>query len=460
MNFKNGSKRCQWLLILPFAVFLISFLVISCIIQYNENISREIEQKHTQAVVAEYASGVESAMDHTLSMTYAISALVQQGNGKVENFDGIVAKMLPMYPGAAAFQLAPAGIVTQCYPLLGNEKIIGYNIFLDPHQAKEARLTRDSRNLFLAGPYDLVQGGRGGLGRLPVFLEDAAGNFTFWGFVTILLHYPEVFKNIGLERLEQSGYAYEIWCHDIATGKKETVVASEAPLQGIPIEKKISTPGHPWTLSVTPIETESTFSYSWLRWSMGILICGLLAWITHLILKLQERAQFLRSMALVDDLTQLPNRRAIMSSLAKAQERVKKSGKMLAVGYFDIDNFKAINDTFGHDAGDEVLCCVAQRIRLALPAQHALGRLGGDEFLFVLNDVQNIWEAVHIMQDIYPVVTRPLLLNGQERRLAISIGLTLYPLDASGPELLVQHADHAMYEAKQSGKRQWHIYGS
>ena len=219
-------------------------------------------------------------------------------------------------------------------------------------------------------------------------------------------------------------------------------------------------PGPPWILSVTPLVSKHDFSHIWLRWGLGLLVCGLLAWVTHLIQRLQERAYRLRCMALVDDLTQLPNRPAIMSSLAEAQQKVQKSGKMLAVGYFDIDNFKSINDNFGHDAGDEVLCRVAQRVRSALPEQHFLGRLGGDEFLFVLNDVKNIWEAVHITQDIYPIVTRPIMLNGQERRLAISIGITLYPLDASSPEILVQHADHAMYEAKKSGKSRWHIYGS
>lgn len=455
----DDHPRC-WLAGLPILVFVVSFAAISVIFHYSENASQEVEQKRTLAIVAEYASGVKSAMDHTLSMTYAMSALVQQGNGRIENFDGLVAKMLPMYPGAAAFQLAPNGIVSQCYPLEGNEKIIGHDLFLDPHQAAEARLTRDSGNLFLAGPYSLIQGGQGGLGRLPVFLVDEAGNSVFWGFVTILLHYPDVFANIGLERLEQNGYAYEIWCDDFETGERETIVASQTPLRGKPIDWEIAVPGHPWMLSVTPISTQAAGSHAWLRWVMGLLVCSLLSWVAHLILQLQERASRLRNMALVDDLTQLPNRHAIMSSLAKAQKEVRKSGKMLAVGYFDIDNFKAVNDNFGHDAGDEVLRCVAQRVRLALPEQHFLGRLGGDEFLFVLNDVQNIWEAVHITQDIYPIVTRPIMLSGQERSLAISIGITLYPLDAVSPELLVQHADHAMYEAKKSGKSRWHIYGS
>ena len=144
-------------------------------VRHSEQLQREKSMALATDLAADHAQSLQRGIERALSATYAIAALVRQGHGKVEGFEGIATEMLPFYPGIAALGLSPGGVICCVVPLAGNEKSIGFNQLTDIAQNKEARLARDTGHLTLAGPLMLAQGGMGVVGRLPIFLSDLDG---------------------------------------------------------------------------------------------------------------------------------------------------------------------------------------------------------------------------------------------------------------------------------------------
>ena len=130
-------------------------------------------------------------------------------------------------------------------------------------------------------------------------------------------------------------------------------------------------------------------------------------------------------------------------------------GSGFAVCFLDLDEFKAVNDRFGHDAGDELLVQVAQRLENSLRQSDMAFRLGGDEFVILLTNISRIDQAKPILERIMATSRQPGRLKNQELYYGISMGVALYPSDATTPEDLIGYADRAMYAAKRSGKSRW-----
>lgn len=436
----------------PVLTFLTVLLLVSYGVFLSEVYRLDLAKARGRLVAEHCAADISMAIEHTLSVTYVLDALLQEGDGEIPSFPALAARLLPMYPGAAALQLAPGGVVTECFPLEGNEPVIGHDLFHDPQRMAEAVSGRDGGRLLFFGPYALLQGGQGGIGRLPVFLPDFQGRPVFWGFVTVLTRYPETLQNHSLQAIEKDGYSYELWRYHPETGEKMRIAASPAPLQAAPIETGISVPGNVWYLSLTPQEGWMNYPALAVKVVGALVFSLLLAWLVHLMLQTKASESAMKCIAMQDELTRLPNRRGLMAELQTAWQQAWEKGSSLTVGFFDIDAFKAVNDTLGHDAGDHVLCTLSARLRTVLPPGDYLGRLGGDEFLFVLCGAQTSEQRQAQMQALLAAALQPILWRGTECRCSISIGFTCYPKDPGGPELLVQHADRAMYEAKRKGK--------
>ena len=162
----------------------------------------------------------------------------------------------------------------------------------------------------------------------------------------------------------------------------------------------------------------------------------------------------LRELAHHDSLTGLPNRLLLRDRLGRALARAEREGHAVATLFLDLDGFKRVNDTLGHDAGDEVLKEAARRILAAVRSVDTAARLGGDEFTVVLEKVQGA-EAVGAVTDrLLAELSRPYAVAGAEVRLSVSVGVSLFPDDARGSEELMRLADAAMYRAKRAGKNQ------
>ena len=163
----------------------------------------------------------------------------------------------------------------------------------------------------------------------------------------------------------------------------------------------------------------------------------------------------LAHLAYYDNLTDLPNRKMILDRLQHALAIAKRGPHYLAVMFIDLDNFKRVNDTMGHQVGDEMLRAISQRLAALLRESDSLGRLGGDEFVIILEKIRSRDVVAAISRKILNRLSIPLLINNTEIIPSCSIGISVYPDDSSDYNELLRMADIAMYEAKKGGRNNY-----
>ena len=159
-----------------------------------------------------------------------------------------------------------------------------------------------------------------------------------------------------------------------------------------------------------------------------------------------------------DALTDLPNRRLVQDRIQQTIALARRSGAQFAVMFIDLDKFKNINDTLGHDAGDQLLQMVANRLTQSLRAEDTVGRQGGDEFIVLLADLNTAKDSALVAQKIVGVLSAPFVINGQELSIGASIGIALYPQDGADVEMLLKNSDTAMYHAKKVGRSNYQFF--
>lgn len=176
------------------------------------------------------------------------------------------------------------------------------------------------------------------------------------------------------------------------------------------------------------------------------------------ITQLKEHQYELEHMAHYDSLTQLPNRVLLSDRLQTAISSCVHSKQLLGVAYLDLDDFKPINDRYGHDVGDLLLIDVSKRLSDMLGEDCEVARLGGDEFVILLPNIDHITQCEVILSNTIAEISKPFIINGHLLSLSASIGATIFPDDKSDADTLIRHADQAMYTAKQSGRNQFHFF--
>src|SRR5882757_8758256 len=171
--------------------------------------------------------------------------------------------------------------------------------------------------------------------------------------------------------------------------------------------------------------------------------------------KADERIEYLASH---DSLTHLPNREMFNGMLRRAIDGAARYQRQFALLFIDLDRFKVINDSLGHDAGDMLLVEVAGRLRRALRSSDVVARLGGDEFVVILEEATERHEVERIAGELLSVLSQPLQLSGHECHTTASIGIAMYPSDGSDMQMLTKNADMAMYLAKEDGKNGFRFF--
>ncbi len=162
--------------------------------------------------------------------------------------------------------------------------------------------------------------------------------------------------------------------------------------------------------------------------------------------------------ATTDSLTNLPNRAAFMERLQHSLYQAERNGERLAVIFIDVDNFKLVNDQHGHAVGDYVLTVIASRLVKCVRKNDIIGRLGGDEFIVALNDVSDAYAPEQVARNILREITHEISKENNRLSMSCSIGISIYPDDAQTIDRLINHADVAMYRAKESGRNNYQFF--
>jgi diguanylate cyclase (GGDEF)-like protein/PAS domain S-box-containing protein len=202
-----------------------------------------------------YAREIQGKLAHAMSPAYALAALLKLGNGSLPNFEQLAPELMALNPDVVSLSLSPGGIITQVFPQTANEKAIGFDQLNDPEKGDESRLAMSSGKLSVAGPLKLFEGGKGLVGRLPVFLTTRISNEPthFWGFANVVVKFPDILESVKLGNLSEAGFAYALWRLDPKTQSRQVI--SGAPFQQLdaPVQVAIIIPNGSWTLSVSPV---------------------------------------------------------------------------------------------------------------------------------------------------------------------------------------------------------------
>lgn len=176
------------------------------------------------------------------------------------------------------------------------------------------------------------------------------------------------------------------------------------------------------------------------------------------ITEIREKDEHILHMAYHDPLTNLPNRLLFHDRLQQALSFAHRHPRIIAIMFIDLDRFKIINDTLGHNIGDILLQSVASRLKDAVRQNDTVSRLGGDEFIILLSEIEKVQDAALVAQKILHLLSTSFVVHGHELNITASIGISIYPDDGNDVQTLMKKADTAMYHAKEQGKNAYQFY--
>ena len=435
---------------LPFAAGVLVacavWLLLQTFVWLDQERRHQAERAVLQAEAATVRSRLESELNATLSLSLGLSTFVlAKPDFSPADLAQVAASLIRLQPAIRSVALAPDNVIRYIYPLAGNQKALGLRYLEVPAQRDAVlRLMREQRPV-TAGPIELAQGGLGIINRIPVIFTRPDGSPHYWGLASVAINPLPIFERAGIRSDTRDSMRYALRGKD-GLGAQGEVFLGDATLFDNPdaVLMEVVIPGGSWQLAACPLAPADEHGL----WMQALL--GMLAAVAGALMAYSLSAhQRIRSMALHDHLTGLANRRQFKLRGQDLFALARRSGCQLTLLNIDIDDFKSINDTYGHAAGDAVLVYVANTLRTCCRESDLLARVGGDEFVVLLPDtpagppLDALLDRLHAAIDVMvPGAAVPI-------RLHISIGVATCSDATPTLDALMHEADEAMYRAKE-----------
>ena len=430
--------------LMPLIVLLLGMCLVVFIVYKTD--THEKEQRHTTAQlnVSTYGERIKNEITNGMEITDTLKQVLISENGEINQFDTIAGNLIS--DSVESIQLAPEGVVTDIYPAEGNEagKI---DLLHDKDRSRISCYARDNHTIITQGPFELKQGGYGIAVRNPVYLKDKNGQEYFWGFTIVILRVPDIFSN-SIRALSNFGYEYRLSKTKAPWSSAYKVVYQSDSQMTLPASYNFTIGKENWKFEVTPengwrnnalIVTVSTIFTA-----ITLLLSGL----TRVWLVSKENKNKFQILAHTDSLTGIYNRCGFDEEAEKMIDRNLKTHFVSAL--LDIDDFKFINDIYGHAYGDKALKSLADSMKTFFPPDTLLGRNGGDEFCLLLPNY-TCEDAKELLLQ-FTKLPKTFSYKGKEQPFNISFGYAEYPTLASSHSQLMRCADAALYAIKLHGK--------
>lgn len=362
-----------------------------------------------------------------------------------ENFYSIGRRLTEKAQNVRNVGIAPNDVITKIFPATGNERAIGLDFRTVPSQYATIIAARDSKDVLLAGPLELVQGGRAIIARLPIF-NDFPLNENYWGTISVVIDYDSLMDSAGLFEIDNAQIAIR---GVNALGQSGAIFEGELEtFNQADYEGTLVVPNGEWWVAAkfdSSLSTQQSVLVELGGWSIVFIYSLLFAGVY--MLWYSYRAQ--QWMANQDALTQLFNRRFVLGYLDRLTSKSSKY-RQLCVLVIDLNGFKNVNDVYGHDAGDEMLKLVAEGLEESVRSSDIVARMGGDEFLVILNRVQDTATVELVIKNIKASVeSKTLSLGDNVIKPSLSIGYACSSEQVKKPKDLLNLADQQMYADKQ-----------
>lgn len=380
-----------------------------------------------------------------------LSALVLDSHGRIEEFERVAAALRDDNT-IQAFVLAPGGIISTVFPVSpANNMLIGQNMLAGGLGCTEALTARHAPRLTLSGPVNMPSGGTALVGRLSLYINDSQGRAQYWGTGAIFLRFPDVLSITDLYMLDDMHIPFGIWRGDKAKDETTLIAGSLESAKGaLAVEMPLNILNTKATIRIVSDEVWYQSLESWLYVGMSVLLSLFLSILVQRNHDLTEIRQYLEAIAYRDPLTGALNRRGLFDEL---QKRVCASAKdIFSLYYIDLNKFKPINDTYGHEAGDRVLQLFTEVVRAHAHVAHILGRIGGDEFVLLLKGSPNPQRDKAAFEAMLRDLAHGLPELNIPGPITFSMGRAVYPVDAQTADGLLCYADAAMYIEKEHAR--------
>ena len=264
------TKRYSW--IIGLLIFIIA-LLLGCIIVKNI----EKEKKTAAAYTAQSTvKRINAQLDQYVELSEFLENVILAGYDLNQTTFSELAEMLPNEAGVVkAFELAPDGIITDIFPEQGNEQAFGMDMLTEHERSGDAKRAKETGKYTLGGPYELKQGGTGALLFHPVYQNNITGNDTFWGFVIIVIDWDKFIDEIGMERLSEASYCYEIWTNDENTDDRIVLTQNQEHMPENSLTVECEIPNYTWYVDIVPKEGWISI-YQWIAVIVSALIIAMM----------------------------------------------------------------------------------------------------------------------------------------------------------------------------------------
>jgi diguanylate cyclase (GGDEF)-like protein len=418
----------------------------------------QVERQRIEVLnsVATLRARLEGEINSSLHLTRGLIANVAiNPDVDYNEFDALASEITSVGRNIRNLGLAKDNVITHIFPLAGNEAALGLEYEKHMDQWPSIRDAIEKRGTVVAGPVNLVQGGRAFIARTPIYTRGGQGGHlslhkpSYWGVASIVIDIPTLFNSAGIKPW-MNGLMIALRGKDGKGEEGEMIFGDSTVFDADPVTLSVMLPNGSWQIGAWPVGGwRGDGQLTWPLRVGGWLIASAIGFLIAMLLRAHTVNQ---SLALRDHLTGLPNRRLLEDRFEQTIARCLRNGGGFGVLYIDLDGFKAVNDRYGHRVGDGLLVEVAKRLVAAIRKVDTVARIGGDEFIVLFDEMKDLGTLQHVCETLKADLSGRVYLDGYKIELCASMGAALFPQDGEDMDALMKAADHKMYEQKHQAR--------